>query len=311
MKFLSLLGAVLLSAAVVSADSSVATGADKGKLPQLLELINKLEHADPASPTFAAEFADELPRLAKLHREVAAQSSDRQVRRLYGDDDAAHKLLQFVQLQPAKRDTTKKSKGAKSDHAAHPAKKGEAVNKGKNGAKTSAEHKSEHAAHPGNKGEAVNKGKNGAKKSSEHKSEHAAHPGNKGEAVNKGKNGQKVSGEHKLQHAAHPHQQQTTKREVEETTEPDTKKTETKHSASKKTEGKKTATKKSESKKTEDKKKEAKKEDKKAEGKKSATEHAKHSAHAEHAAHASSHKSNKKPAHKHAAKSPATPPTSS
>lgn len=122
MKFLSLLSAVLVSLAVVSADSPITVGAQKGKVPQLLDLINKFEHANPTDPTFLTQYATEIPQLAQLHREVAAQAGEKQVRRLYGDDAAAKKLLELVQgvttsekreVKPKKEKKNKKEKDTK------------------------------------------------------------------------------------------------------------------------------------------------------------------------------------------------------
>ncbi|KAJ1024830.1 hypothetical protein NDA16_002870 [Ustilago loliicola] len=173
MKFLPLLSAVLLSLAVVRADSPVATGAEKGKIPQLIELINKLENANPSNPAFLADHASEIPQIAKLHREVIAQSGEKSVRKLYGDDAAAQKLLELVEakaaekreLKPKKekknkanngksathKKETKKTKPAHPEHPAHPTKPkthGDEVNKGKQGQKQSAAKKPAHAAHP-------------------------------------------------------------------------------------------------------------------------------------------------------------------
>lgn len=180
MKFLPLLSAVLLSLALVSADSPAAVGAEKGKVPQLLELINKFEHANPSSPVFLAEYASEIPTLAKLHREVVAQAGEKQVRRLYGDNEAAKKLLQIVEgvkteekreVKDKKDKKVKENKGTKGkSEAAH--KKAEEEKKAANAKKE----KNVHPVHPSTHGDSVNHHKQGAKQSAAHKPAHAAHP---------------------------------------------------------------------------------------------------------------------------------------
>ncbi|KAJ1019142.1 hypothetical protein NDA18_006291 [Ustilago nuda] len=206
MKFLPLLSAVLLSLAIVRADSPVA---EQGKVPQLIELINKLENANPTSSAFLANYGSEIPELAKLHHEVAAQSREHSVRKLYGDDAAAQKLLGLVTAKAAEKREVKpkKEKKAKENNgksAAH-----------KKGTKNSKPVHPEHPAHPKTtkdskkttKGDVVNKHKQGQKQSSAHKSTHSAkpeHPKTHGDGVNKGKQGQKQSTAHKPVHAAHP-----------------------------------------------------------------------------------------------------------
>lgn len=148
MKFLSLLSAVLVSLALVSAESNVATGAQEGKVPQMLSLINKLEHANPSDAAFAAQYASDLPKLAALHRDVAEQFGEKQVRKLYGDDHVADQLIALVKGAGEKRDVKKdhadEGKGKKLGHKkqAEPKKAnhGDEVNKGKQGKKQSAAH---------------------------------------------------------------------------------------------------------------------------------------------------------------------------
>lgn len=180
MKFLTLLSAVLVSLAVVSADSPVTVGAQKGKVPQLLDLINKFEHANPTDPTFLAQYATEIPQLAQLHREVAAQAGEKQVRRLYGDDAAAKKLLELVQgvttsekreVKPKKETKEKKEKDTKG--------KGKSTIAHKESKKE--EEAKKEKSHPKHSDDTTERAEESKQKKADHKKEEAkkTHPAHK------------------------------------------------------------------------------------------------------------------------------------
>lgn len=197
MKFLSLLSFAFIAAAYVSANSAIATGADEGKVPQMLNLISKFEHANPSDPSFATDYAAELPRLASLHKDVEDQFGEKQVRKLYGGDKSADKLVELVKsVKPQKRDA--QAKPPKASDKKKNDNKDQEVNKHKQNEKQSSDHKNSSAdKHNISHSQAVNKHNHSKKQSSAHKKNSVDKHGHRGHEANKGTHGEKQPTAHK------------------------------------------------------------------------------------------------------------------